>query len=263
MSDFMRAIVEESDRFIRAIQASEPDARVPTCPDWDSDDLLWHLSEVHAFWAGILRDGALTDEECEAVESSKPERPADRSSTIELFRDQTTALVAELDKRQDAEPAWFWLDTAKTVGATRRMQAHEALMHRVDAELTAGIDSAAIDPELAADGIAHAVEVMWAWWGTLPGFEFRPVAGVVELQASDLGRAWQLQPGRWVGVGQSGTAYDEPGAVLTSGAGARATVTGSAEQIDRWLWSRGAEPETTGDEASLAALREVRSQGMQ
>ncbi len=263
MSDFMRAIVEESDRFIRAIQASEPDARVPTCPDWNSDDLLWHLSEVHAFWAGILRDGALTDEDCEAVEAAKPGRPADRGATIDLFLDQTRALVTELDKRRDSDPAWFWLETARTVGSTRRMQAHEALMHRVDAELVADLDSAAIDPELAADGIGHAVEVMWAWWGTLPGFGLRPVAGVVELQASDLDRAWQLQPGRWVGVGQSGTSYYEPGVVLTSGAGARATVTGSAEHLDRWLWNRGPEPDMSGDEASLAALREVQSQGMQ
>lgn len=263
MTDFIRAITEVSDRFVHAIRLSDPDAAVPTCPGWSSSDLLWHLTEVHAFWAAILRDGALTDEDCEVVEAAKPERPTDRSSTLDLFAEQTAALVAELDKRQDSEPAWFWLETARTVGSTRRMQAHEALMHRVDAELSAGIDSASIDSELAADGIAHAVEVMWAWFGTLPGFELSPVAGVVELVAFDLDRTWLLQPGRWVGVGQSGTSYDEPGAVLVSGAEARATVTGTVEQIDRWLWSRGAEPDTAGDQASLDALRQARAQGMQ
>lgn len=263
MTDFMHAIAEESDRFVRAIRLSEPDHNVPTCPDWSSDDLLWHLTEVHAFWAGILREGAQTDEESEVVEAGKPERPADRSAMIDVFGEQTATLLAELSKRQDADPAWFWLQTAKTVGSIRRMQAHEALMHRVDAELAAGIDSGSIERELAADGIAHAVEVMWAWWGTLPDFEFKPVAGVVELAASDLDRAWCLQPGRWLGVGQSGKSYDEPGAVLTSGGDARAAVTGTAEEIDRWLWNRGPEPGTSGDEASLTAVREAQKQGMQ
>lgn len=263
MTDFKQAIVEESERFVQAIRRSDPEAEVPTCPGWTSQDLLWHLTEVHAFWAGILRDGAQTDEDMEGVEAQNPARPADQDTTITVFRDQTSALVAELDERQDDEPAWFWLETAKTVGSTRRMQAHEALMHRLDAELTAGIDSAPVDPELAADGIAHAVEVMWAWWSTLPGFEFRPVVGAVELIASDLDRTWLLQPGRWVGVGQSGTSYDKPGAVLRAGGEVRATVSGTAEQIDRWLWGRSAEPDTAGDETSLDALRAAQSQGMQ
>lgn len=259
----MRAIVDESARFVQAIRLSDSDTPVPSCPGWASGDLLWHLTEVHAFWAGILRDGAQTDEDCEGVEAKNLERPADRDATIDVFLDRTTALVAELDQRHDGDPAWFWLETAKTVGSTRRMQAHEVLMHRLDAELTADIESASVDPELAADGIAHAVEVMWAWWSTLPGFDFRPVAGVVELLASDQDRTWLLQPGRWVGIGQSGTSYDEPGAVLLTGGEARATVSGTAEQLDRWLWGRGTEPGTAGDEASLDALREAQSQGMQ
>jgi hypothetical protein len=86
---------------------------------------------------------------------------------------------------------------------------------------------------------------------------------VVELVASDLDRAWRVQPGRWVGVSRSGTSYDEPGAVLIDAGDARATVTGTAEEIGRWLWSRGPEPATSGDDASLTALGTTRSQGMQ
>lgn len=282
MSDFMAAIADESERFLEAVQVADPGAQVPTCPGWTADDLLWHLTEVHSFWAEILRSGAQTDDDVEAVEAAKPERPQDRGAAIMLFREQTAALLAQLAERDDHAPAWFWLETAQTVGSTRRMQAHEATMHRVDAELTAGLASAPIDPDLAADGIVHAFTVMWAWWSTLPGFEFHPTGGVVTLAASDLDQAWEVQPGRWSGVGQSGKAYDEPGIVLIDppavdptgaspaaapsrgeASSAAGSATGTAEELMRWLWGRGPEPRLDGDPETLDALRSAQRAGMQ
>lgn len=261
--DFMDAIATESERFIDAIGQTDPLDRVPTCPEWSADDLLWHLTEVHGFWAGVLRDGAQTEADSEAVDAAAPTRPDGREAIIALFNTQTAALLEELARRADTDAAWFWLETAKTVGSTRRMQAHEAVMHRVDAELTAGLEPAPIDPELAADGIAHAFEVMWAWWGTLPGFGFVEVGGPVELVASDLGRRWLAQPGRWQGTGQSGKHYDQSGAVLVGSGSPVAQVRGTAEQVDRWLWGRGPEPDLSGDAESLEALRSAQAQGMQ
>jgi len=37
------------------------DVRSPTCPDWSAADLLWHLTEVHFFWAGVLQRDARTE----------------------------------------------------------------------------------------------------------------------------------------------------------------------------------------------------------
>jgi uncharacterized protein (TIGR03083 family) len=263
MPDHQRAIAAESDRFRAAICLALPDARVPTCPDWSADDLLWHLTGVHAFWAGILRSGAVTDPEAEAVDAAKPDRPGARETLLTLFDQHTEALLSELARLPDDRPAWFWLEPAKTVGSTRRMQAHEALMHRIDAELAAGKASAPIEPELAADGVTHALEVMWVWWGTQPGFRFQPVARPALLSDPDRGESWLVQSGRWVGVGESGEAYDVPGAVPATSGEPAAFVRGSAEALDRWLWGRGPEPDSSGDPASLAALREARSQGMQ
>jgi uncharacterized protein (TIGR03083 family) len=260
--DYLTVIEAESERFLDAARAADPAAAVPTCPGWNAADLLWHLTDVHAFWAGILRSGAFTDEESKAVEAAKPERPADVETMSAVFREQTAQLLAELARRNDDEPAYFWLESAKTVGSTRRMQAHEATMHRVDAELTAGRPSAPIDRQLADHGIAHAAEVMWAWWGTLPGFDFHPVGGVVELAPSE-GTSRLLQAGRWRGTGQSGRSYDEPGAVLVADGTPTARAVGTAEELYRWLWGRGSEPALSGDEAALAALRAARDQGMQ
>ncbi len=262
MTNHLSVIETESQRFLDAVLAAAPEAKVPTCPDWTAADLLWHLTEVHAYWAEILRSGAITEDESEAVEAAKPERPAGLGATAALFTEQTGLLLAELDRRKDEEPAWFWLETAQTVGSTRRMQAHEATMHRLDAEFAAGWAPSPIAADLAAEGIEHAVNVMWAWWGTLPGFVFTAREGSVELLAEDLGRRWLLQPGRWTGVGQSGTSYDEPGVVIVDDGTPTAQVQGSAEALYRWLWGRGDAPAFTGDEGALAALREARDQGM-
>lgn len=193
--DHLDLLNAETDRFIAAVRQADGAAPVPSCPEWTADDLLWHLTEVHAYWAAILGTGAVTDQDSEAVEAAKPARPGDREATIALLVEETAALISQLAARADEEPAYSWFPPDQTVGFTRRMQVHEATMHRVDAELAAGLPSAPISPEVAADGIAHGVEVMWGWWGTNPGFEFRPTAGIVELRAAD-GASWLVQPGR-------------------------------------------------------------------
>lgn len=260
--DHLRLIQDETARFIEVLRAVEPDTAVPTCPEWTASELLWHLTEVHAFWARILASGALTDEESEKVEESKPARPSDTESVIALLEAETKSLVAELRACGDAEPAWSWFATDQTVGFTRRMQVHEATMHRVDAEVTAGVDSAPIAVDVAADGIAHAIEVMLAWWGTNPGFAFRPSAGVVELRLSDA-ESRLVVGGRWRGTGQSGKEYDEPGIAFVSDGEPVAAISGTAEEVDRWLWGRGPEPAGSGDSEALDAVRAAQAQGMQ
>ncbi len=263
MIDHTAVIDAETDRFTAAVEAADPAAKVPTCPDWTVADLAWHLTEVHAFWARILSSGALTDEDQEVAEQAKPRRPDDLHGTLRLLDTETADLIAELQARQDDQAAWSWFGSDQTVGFTRRMQLHEAVMHRIDAELAAGTDVTPIDAEVAVDGIRHAVEVMFAWWGTLPGFTFTPEGGVVAFDVSDPGVTLLVQPGRWRGVGQSGTSYDEPGVVLVDGGDPVATFAGSAEQLDRWLWGRGDEPASDGDKTGLGAVRAMVAVGIQ
>lgn len=260
--DHLAIIRAESDRFLDVLREVDPTTPVPTCPDWTAADLLWHLTEVHAFWARVLASGALTEEEMEQVEQSKPERPSDAGSVIGLLEAETEALIAELAAHEDAQPAWSWFATDQTVGFTRRMQVHEATMHRVDAEATAGVASTPITSEVAADGIAHAIDVMLAWWGTNPGFEFSPGAGAVELRGSDC-ESRLVVGGRWRGTGQSGKVYDETGIAFAPQAKPVAAISGTAAEIYRWLWGRGPEPAASGDQTALDAVRAAQAQGMQ
>ena len=48
-------IHRQSELFAAMLAETDPAARVPTCPDWNAADLLWHLITVHAFWAAVLR----------------------------------------------------------------------------------------------------------------------------------------------------------------------------------------------------------------
>ena len=56
--NYLTHLQRESARFAQAIREAAPDAPVPSCPDWNADDLLWHLAEVQWFWATMVREGA-------------------------------------------------------------------------------------------------------------------------------------------------------------------------------------------------------------
>ena len=74
----LRALRAESARF-RAVLAEAPIVAVPSCPDWDTDDLLWHLGEVQWFWATIVAGRPQGPESL-----SRPSRPEDRAGLLAL-----------------------------------------------------------------------------------------------------------------------------------------------------------------------------------
>ena len=104
---------------------------MPGCPDWDAADLLWHL-------AGVQHSGPIVGAAPGARRGrTRPRAPASYAELLAFFDDYSAALVAALEEADPAEPAWSWSDE-QTVGFTFRRQAHEALIHRLDAEQAAG-----------------------------------------------------------------------------------------------------------------------------
>ena len=96
----------------------------------------------------------------------------------------------------------------KTVGYIRRRQAHEALIHRLDAELAAG-DVTPLDTELASDGVLEALDVMFG--GCPPWGDLRTV-GRARAGPRDRHRARGARSslGRFTGTDpEDGTPYDE------------------------------------------------------
>ena len=260
--DPVNVIHSESQRFAEVLARADPGAPCPTCPDWTASDLLWHLIEVHEFWAGILETGAVTDEQMQAVEDAKPERPESIAEMLPLRERATERLCHQLVRHNDAEPRWTWWPADQTVGFTRRMQVCEATMHRVDAELAAGVRRTAIGREGAVALVDQCVDVMWGW---IPDWSTQEMLGVVELLAADTGQRWVIEVGHWVGVGpESGNHFDEPCARrVAPDTPASAMAVGPVVDLALWAWSRGGVVERAGDPATVAALDALIAEGIQ
>jgi uncharacterized protein (TIGR03083 family) len=235
--DYLGHLAHESARFAAAVGQAAPDARVPSCPDWNADDLLWHLGEVQWFWGTVVREG-MTGEQ---VEELTPERPADRAGLTRFFARASRDLGEILAANPPATPAWTW-SADHTAGFIRRRQAHEALIHRVDAELTAG-ERTPMDRRLGADGVDEVLRVMYGGapeWGT-----YTPdAAATIRIRSNDTGESWFVTLGRFTGADPSdGTEHDEPDvrvAAADPGTPAAAEISGDAADLDCWLWRRPA-----------------------
>jgi uncharacterized protein (TIGR03083 family) len=234
--DYVGHLAQESARFTDVLRGVPPDARVPSCPDWNADDLLWHLGEVQWFWGTIVRE-QVTGPQAEAL---KPPRPADRAGLLAFYERASRDLAEILAATPPDTAAWTWSDD-HTVAFIRRRQAHEALIHRVDAELTAGTRTP-LDPSLSADGVDEALHVNY---GALPAWgAFTPDDGAppLRLRTTDTGDSWLIMFGRFTGTDpDDGISYDEPdvhAADRDPGSQAAAEVAGAAADLDCWLWHR-------------------------
>lgn len=240
----------ESTRFRDVLATTPSGTRVPSCPDWDADDLLWHLAEVQWFWGQVVAARPAGPPE------QHPERPGSREALLAFF-DEVSGRLGDLVSSAVAdEAAWSWSEE-QTVGFTQRRQAHEALIHRLDAELAAGTPTP-LPAALAADGVAELVEVMYGGeppaWGT-----FTPDGHRTALELTDTGDRLVVSTGRFVGTDpDSGRDLDVGHLVrVADDSPADVTVRGTAGDVDAWLWRRlGQEAvEVEGSPEAFAAFR--------
>lgn len=236
-ADYLAHVESESARFREVLEACDPTVVVPSCPDWTAADLLWHLTSVQDRWAAMVsgRPDASPDTYVE------PMRPATYADLLVMFGQRSAALVGALRDAEPADPAWNWSDD-KTVGFILRRQAHEALIHRLDAELAAG-QVTALDPALATDGVDETLDVMFG--GCPPWGEFAGLPHYVRVDTTDTGASVWVQIGRFHGTDPDGVTHDEDdiNVVADPGAEPDAVVEGPAGAIDAWLWRRGDDSE--------------------
>lgn len=244
--DYLRNLRLDSQRFLDVLRDCPPQATVPGCPGWDAADLLWHLSEVQWFWTQVLNRRPGPPD----LSAARPARPEAYADLLAGFEEHSAALQAELAHADPAEAAWSW-GAEQTVGFTFRRQAHEALIHRLDAEQAAG-EVTSLDPALAADGVVELLEVICG--PREAGAALTPDDQLVRLDCSDTGdRVWartgRLPDGTPGVEALTAATTDEPGVV----------VSGSAEALDTWLWRRDEDAPVTvsGDRGVLDHFWEV------
>lgn len=248
-AEYLAHIRAESIRFREVLATTPTDARVPACPDWTADDLLWHLAEVQWFWGTVIAARPAGPPE------DHPERPEGRRALLDFFDGASAALVEALTSADPAEAAWSWA-TEQTVGFTLRRQAHEALIHRLDAEQTAG-DPTPLPVGLAADGVAELMEVMHG--GEPPSWARLTPSGLhTTIELTDAGERIRVATGLFQGTEPtSGKSYDGPHLLRVDDGPADVVVRGAAGDIDAWLWRRRSQDGIVieGDRAAYAEWR--------
>ncbi|MEO1064466.1 MAG: maleylpyruvate isomerase family mycothiol-dependent enzyme [Actinomycetota bacterium] len=239
----------DSERFIAVLAQADLAAPVPSCPGWVAADLLWHLTEVQHFWGALLADRLPGPQAYE-----RPEQPEDEA-LVDAFRAASERLRSALAEVDDATPCWTWLDTNQTAGFVRRRQAHEASIHRLDAELTVG-ERTPLDAELSTDGVLEALD--WIFGGA-PGWADANLDGPVgRLATTDTDTSWTIRLGSFRGTNpESGTTYDrEPFLELVEPADPDFEIVAPAADLVAWVWNRPSLTEIgrRGDTSTFEAL---------
>jgi len=197
-------------------------ARVEHCPDWSVADLVWHLTEVHWFWATIVEE--LLEAPPDA--SRRPERPAD-DRLVDAFEAGAARLAQVLASADQSASCWTWAPQQQEVAFVTRHQVQEAAVHHWDAAHAAG-EVLAIEPDTAADSVDEFLTFSVSTEADPADPPGEPLAARFVLRASDTRDAWTLGDGPLPGTLQVERVGDDDAP----------TVTATASDLLLWLYAR-------------------------
>jgi uncharacterized protein (TIGR03083 family) len=230
-----------------AVELSVP---VPTCPGWTMGDLVFHVAEVYLHKVTVMRTGEWPEQ--------WPPPGTDQEAGLPLLGRAYGELIAEFSARQPSDATSTWYDPDQTVAFWIRRMAQETVVHRIDAELAAGLPVTAVPDDLAVDGVDEVLKRFLGYGagdldqlegGHLAGDGARDTITVLAGQA-----AWTVRPSPRQVVVDDG-ASDNP----------RVVIQAAPDPMLRWLWGRaeqraevgGDSVRLTGDPAWAAYLRRM------
>ncbi len=160
------------------IASGAPSAPVPSCPGWDNTKLMVHCGRV---WHSVaLHVERLVTEMVPRSEVPVP----DKGGEVEYAREAFAHVEGALRSADPAASVWAWAGDG-TVGFYVRRMHQETLVHRIDAEQAAGVESD-VDVADAADGVDELVRVL------LPVRASEPPSGTLHLHQTDGPGEWML-----------------------------------------------------------------------
>ncbi|WP_412540667.1 maleylpyruvate isomerase family mycothiol-dependent enzyme [Longispora sp. K20-0274] len=238
-ADFRARLADDTARLTAV--ATDLGARVPSCPDWTVEDLVRHVALVYLHKVQCMRLG-----------KHPADWPPDLSAepALALLTRAYAELEAEFAARTPESAAYTWFDPDQTVGFWIRRMAHEAAVHRVDAELAAGLVTP-VAAGLATDGVDEVLRIFLAWT-SIEWPEDYTLADSPTIEVRTGGRSWFVRPTL------AGVFVDTEGEAAT-------TVSGEPSDVLLWLWRRvGDEAVTiTGDPAGAKTLHALLEAGTQ
>jgi uncharacterized protein (TIGR03083 family) len=231
-----------------AVASADLEAPVPSCPGWTVTDLTSHVAEVYLHKATVMREDKWPD----------PWPPAEHAGVrpLALLDDGYQELTAEFAARSPDEPSLTWYAPEQTVAFWIRRMAQETVVHRMDAQLAAGVPVTAAPDDLAADGVDEVLKRFLAYgsvewpdeYAGLKGGHLATADGTDTVVVTAGQTSWTVRP--------------TPASVTVTdgrGDGARAEVTASPDAMLRWLWGRAGDDvvTATGDQEWAAYLRRL------
>jgi uncharacterized protein (TIGR03083 family) len=245
---FLDCLAADYELLRGAAEAADLTAPVPSCPGWTMQDLVSHVGEVYLHKVAAMRTGQWPD----PWPTAEMKQEAPRA----LLARGYDALTAEFAKHAPDEYALTWYDPDQTVGFWIRRMAQETVIHRMDAQLAAGVPLTAAPDDLAADGIDELLKCFLAYSATNWPEEFAKLEGG-HLTA-------QNGPGTIVvATGERGwTLRPEPDKVTVddgTSESAQVVITAPPDRLLRWLWGRAGDDvvTATGDLEWATYLRRM------
>ncbi len=213
------ALDVEIERFATALERTDFEAVVPSCPDWSVHDLAEHLGHVHRWAEHLVR--VLAPRRIPSDEMDFERGPVDAP----WVRRGGEQLLDTL-RRSDPDTAmWAWgLD--QHVRFWSRRQLHETMVHRVDLELTTGTDRY-VEPAVASDAIDEFLVNLRRAGNFSPKVrELRGDGETLRFTSCDVSGDWTIQ------------LYDEGFRLIDGAAHANVTLAGPASDLLFVLYRR-------------------------
>lgn len=202
-------------------------AVAPGCAPMTGHDVLRHLGRIYSGVAGWVGEGRRP--------TDWPTGPDKPGQLADWVAEAAHAMIDVLLPRKAAAPAATWCPYDRTNGFWFRRMAHETLVHRVDLQQALGREWW-VDPKLASDGIAEAVEL---WLGVR--LSAPPAGSGRTVLLSTPERDWRIRPlDKYIDFPQGGPA--------------EAIVDGEPAAVWAWVWGRAdaAAPVTVSGDVSAA-----------
>ena len=248
-AEHITAIADEGHHLAEAARRAGLDAPVPTCPGWQTRDLVRHLGLIHLWAASHVafpHDQPALANEAEQREFTGRFWPelgvfwVDDEDLVDWYVRTNANLVDALESAPEDLEAWTFLPAPSPRAMWARRQAHETAIHRYDAE-AADADPSGYDMALASDGVdeilrgmttrrrldvavidsqsmlVHAVDTDDRWLVTMS-------SDVVSVARGDGGAACTV----------AGTASDLYLALWNRTDDSKLRVTGTREALDTW-----------------------------
>jgi uncharacterized protein (TIGR03083 family) len=221
IAEHIATLRTEGGLLAAAAAAAGPGAPVPSCPEWAVRDLVRHLGGVHR-WATAFVAEARTDAKDVDMGALAATCPGDHG-LVGWFLNGHAALVHALSAATPDLVCWTFLEAPSPLAMWARRQAHETAIHRVDAELAAGIDPNPSQPDFAADGIDELLTCFITRQG---GGAASGEPGGFEVRCTDSDANWLVR------IGPEGVS------TTRDGGNGDCVVTGPASDLYFTLWNR-------------------------